>query len=81
SFQHEDSEKLRTVYTQMMLKRGFLAGLSIYPTMAHTDEVLSLYIQAIEDVFSHIGKAFKNGSVNNLLDGEVAHSGFARLTK
>jgi glutamate-1-semialdehyde 2,1-aminomutase len=81
SFQHEDSEKLRTVYTQMMLKRGFLAGLSIYPTMAHTDEVLSLYIQAIEDVFSHIGKALKNGSVNNLLDGEVAHSGFARLTK
>ena len=81
TFKHDEPEKLRTIYTQMMLKRGFLAGLSIYPTWAHTDEIVSLYVEAIDDVFFNISKALKNDSVNTLLEGEVAHSGFARLTK
>ncbi len=81
SFQYPESEKLRTIYTQMMLKRGFLAGLSIYPTLAHSPEIVSLYVEAIEDVFYHIAKALKNGSTDTLLEGEVAQSGFARLTK
>jgi glutamate-1-semialdehyde 2,1-aminomutase len=81
TFKHDEPEKLRTIYTQMMLKKGFLAGLSIYPTWAHADEIVSLYTEAIEDVFFNISKALKNDSMNTLLEGEVAHSGFARLTK
>lgn len=81
SFQDSESEKLRTIYTQMMLKRGFLAGLSIYPTLAHTPEIVSHYIDAIEDVFSTIAKFQKDDSIDILLEGEVARNGFARLTK
>lgn len=81
SFKNPESEKLRTIYTQMMLKRGFLAGLSIYPTLAHTPEIVSIYVEAIEDVFNEIATGLKNGSIDKLLDGEVAQSGFARLTK
>jgi len=81
SFQNTESEKLRTIYTQMMLKRGFLAGLSIYPTLAHTPEIVSLYVEAIEYVFHDIAKALKNGSIDTLIEGEIAQGGFARLVK
>lgn len=79
SFQHEDSEKLRTLYTQLMLDRGFLAGLSVYPTLAHTNEIVQLYYNAIDEVFAVIGDAFHQGSVDQALHGRVAASGFARL--
>lgn len=81
SFQYEEPEKLRTIYTQMMLKRGFLAGSSVYPTIAHTYDIISLYVEAIDAVFYQMSEALKNGSIDNLLDGEVAQSGFSRLLK
>jgi glutamate-1-semialdehyde 2,1-aminomutase len=80
SFQHEDSEKLRTIYTGMMLERGFLAGLSIYPTLAHNDEIVNLYGEAVDEVFGAISKELHNGSIDRLLKGRVALSGFVRLT-
>jgi glutamate-1-semialdehyde 2,1-aminomutase len=81
SFQYNEPEKLRTIYTQMMLKRGFLAGSSVYPTLAHTDDIISFYVEAIDAVFYQMSEALKNGSIDNLLDGEVAQSGFSRLLK
>jgi glutamate-1-semialdehyde 2,1-aminomutase len=81
SFQHNEAEKLRTIYTQMMLKQGFLAGLYVYPTMAHTSEIIKMYYNAIDEVFGEISIAFHNGSIDKLLTGRVALSGFARLTK
>ncbi|UCH33163.1 MAG: aminotransferase class III-fold pyridoxal phosphate-dependent enzyme, partial [Armatimonadota bacterium] len=79
-FDHELSEALRTLYTQLMLERGFLAGASIYPTLAHTDEIVSLYGDTIDKVFAIIARALKQGKVGEMLKGPVAHSGFARLT-
>jgi glutamate-1-semialdehyde 2,1-aminomutase len=81
SFQENEAEKLRTIYTQMILKRGFLAGLTIYPTMAHTSEIVSLYHDAVDEVFGEISIAFHNGSIDRLLTGKVALSGFTRLTQ
>lgn len=78
-FDHELAQELRTLYTQLMLERGFLAGVSIYPTCAHTDEVVSLYGEAIESVFGEIAKALADGTVKACLKGPVAHSGFRRL--
>jgi glutamate-1-semialdehyde 2,1-aminomutase len=54
SFQHGEADKLRTLYTQMMLERGFLAGLSIYPTLSHTEEITRMYDNAIDEVFGQI---------------------------
>jgi len=79
-FRHNEAEKLRTIYTQMMLKRGFLAGLLIYPTMAHTTEIVKLYTEAIDEVFGLMAAEINNGSVDKLLNGKIALSGFARLT-
>ena len=78
-FEHELADELRTLYTQLMLERGFLAGLSIYPTMAHTEEIVSLYGEAIDAVFGEIADALAVGDVKARLKGPVAHSGFRRL--
>jgi glutamate-1-semialdehyde 2,1-aminomutase len=79
-FEHEQGGELGTLYTQLMLERGFLAGGSIYPTFAHTDEVVALYEKAIDEVFQQIAEALQAGRVRELLKGPVAHKGFKRLT-
>jgi glutamate-1-semialdehyde 2,1-aminomutase len=80
-FEHEQAEGLRTLYTQRMLDRGFLAGASLYPSLAHTDEVVSLYGQAIDQVFAEIASIVNSGGdVARHLRGPVAHTGFRRLT-
>ena len=79
SFDHELSQEVRTLYTQLMLERGFLAGPSIVATLAHTDEIVDLYGAAIDEVFGEIAAALDAGNVRQMLKGPVAHSTFARL--
>jgi glutamate-1-semialdehyde 2,1-aminomutase len=79
SFEHELAQELRTLYTQLMLERGFLAGLSISPTMAHTDEIVELFGVAVDEVFGEIAAALAAGEVKARLEGPVAHTGFRRL--
>lgn len=78
-FHHESSEKLRTLYTQKMLDRGFLAGTAIYPTYAHNDAIIDRYDHAIEEVFSEIRNILEHGNIDKSLNGKVAFSGFKRL--
>jgi glutamate-1-semialdehyde 2,1-aminomutase len=78
-FNHPQGEELRTLYTQLMLDRGFLAGTGIYPTLAHTEAIMALYGKAIDEVFAVIAGALAKGTVKDMLKGPVAHSGFKRL--
>ncbi len=81
SFDHPQSSALRTLYTQLMLDRGFLAGAGFYPTLAHTDEIVDRYGEAIDAVFGEIARTLESGDdVSSRLRGPVAHSGFQRLT-
>ena len=80
SFEHEQSQELRTLYTQLMLERGFLAGPVIYPTLAHTDEIVTKYAVAIDQTFEKISQVVESGKINETLKGPVAHQGFRRLT-
>lgn len=79
SFNHEKENELKTLYIQYMLERGFLAGLSIYPTLAHTDEIISRYCTAIDEVFAQMANDIRNNKISEALNGPVAHSGFKRL--
>ena len=79
SFEHELAAELRTLYTQLMLERGFLAGTNIYPTFAHCNDVVELYGDAVDEVFAEIRNALKADDVKTRLKGPVAHSGFTRL--
>ena len=79
-FDHPQADALRTLFTQLMLARGFLAGAGLYPTLAHTDEIVARYGQAIDAVFKELAVVLgTGGDVTRHLHGPVAHSGFRRL--
>jgi len=80
SFEYEDGQAMMTLFTQMMLERGFLASGRFYASYAHKDEHIKGYLKAAEEIFIFIAKAKKNGEVQRSLNGPVAHSGFSRLT-
>lgn len=73
------TQAVRTVFTQEMLKRGFLASASVYVSYAHTEAHVKRYLRAVDEVFELLAKAIANKSVNSLLKGPAAHSGFRRL--
>lgn len=78
-FDHPLAQELRTLYTQLMLEKGFLANLGVYPTMAHNDEIVARFGCAIDEVFGEIAAALDAGDVKERLNGPTAHSGFRRL--
>lgn len=80
-FDHEeDSQALHTLFTQEMLKRGFLASKSVYVSYSHNEEHVKRYLEDVDDIFNIIKEAIDNDNVYALLKGPVAHTGFKRLT-
>jgi glutamate-1-semialdehyde 2,1-aminomutase len=77
---HPQPLLLKTLYTQEMLKRGYLASTAYYASWAHGDAHVDGYLRATEEVFSLIAGWVRDGSVERRLDGPVCHSGFRRLT-
>ena len=71
--------KYKTLITQEMLKKGYLAGTSIYPCTEHTPELVDRYFADLEPLFALIKECEDGRSVDPLLEGPVAHSGFRRL--
>jgi len=71
---------VKTIFTQEMLKKGYLASNLIYLSYAHTKEIIDKYCVAAYEVFKKIKSAQIHGSLLSLLDGSVCHSGFTRLT-
>lgn len=69
-----------TLFTQLMLDRGFLASRSFYPSFAHADDQVREYLGNVSEVFTLLAKAGQEDSVMSQLRGPVAHSGFGRLT-
>ncbi len=76
----EKSQALRTLFTQEMLARGYLAGASVYVSYAHKERQVKSYLKVVDEVFGIVKKAQESKSVIPFLKGEVAHSGFKRLT-
>jgi glutamate-1-semialdehyde aminotransferase len=79
AIQHKDAQAASTLFTQLMLEKGFLATKAFNATFAHQDQVIEEYLQAAEESFGVIAQALDRGTVRDLLKGPVAHTGFARL--
>lgn len=76
----QNSLAYKTLITQEMLKKGYLAANSVYVSVVHTKEILELYFAALDEVFQTI-KRCEEGKANimDLLDGPICHAGFKRL--
>jgi len=80
AFNSKNAAAYKTFVTQEMLKKGFLASTHFYACIAHTDEHINSYFNALDDVYKQIAKCEAEIlNINDLLDGQVCHSGFKRL--
>ena len=79
AIQHADAQAASTLFTQLMLKKGYLATKVFDTTFAHTDDIIEGYLQATEETFCVIAQALEKGTVSELLEGPAQHAGFARL--
>lgn len=80
SFNSPQALTYKTLLTQEMLARGYLASTAVYACIDHTPDVLQRYFAALDPVFALI-KACEAGREDpaTLLHGPVCHGGFKRL--
>jgi len=69
----------KTLITQEMLKKGFLAANSVYVSFEHTPKIIDAYFDELESVFSLIKECENGMDIHTLLNGPICHAGFKRL--
>ena len=79
SFQSENALAYKTLITQEMLAKGYLAGNSVYVSTAHTPEVVERFFEELAPIFGLIKECEEGRDVMSLLKGPVCHAGFKRL--
>ena len=79
SFNSKDALKYKTFITQEMLKKGYLAGTSVYVCIDHSDSVIKDYMDSLDPIIGLIKECEDGRSIDELLEGPVSHSTFKRL--
>lgn len=69
----------KTLITQEMMHKGFIAGTSVYVCTEHTDQIIENYFIELEPIFELIKDCEEGLNVNSLLKGPICHNGFKRL--
>jgi len=70
---------LETLFVQEMLKRGYLASLSVYVSYSHTQDIIDVYLKEVDEVFAYIAHAVETNTVYEKLETRVKEQGFKRL--
>lgn len=79
SFNSPNALAYKTLITQEMLAKGYLAGNSVYVCTEHSSEIVDGYFDALDPVFNLIRECEEGRDVMSLLKGPVCHDGFKRL--
>lgn len=80
SFNSPNALAYKTLITQEMLSKGYLAGTSVYVCTEHTPEVVERFFENLDPIFALIKQCEEgNQDVLSLLKGPVCHGGFKRL--
>ena len=69
----------KSLITQEMLAKGYLASNLIFSSLAHTPEIVTGYFEALDPIFATIKQCEEGRDVMSLLKGPVCHAGFKRL--
>lgn len=69
----------KTLVSQEMLAKGYLAGNSVYVSLAHTDDIVDGYFEALDPIFGLIRECEDGRDVDTCLRGPICHGGFKRL--
>ena len=73
------NSSLITLFTQEMLKRGYLAATSVYVSYSHTEKIVEQYLKHVDEVFNLLSDSIQDGNVNEKLETRVKEEGFKRL--
>lgn len=69
----------KTLITQEMLKKGYLASNVFFASTQHTAKILDDYFHTLKQVFDLIKQCEEGLDVKSLLEGAVCHASFKRL--
>ncbi len=73
------AREYKTLITQEMLKKGYLASTSFYASTAHTSKIISNYIETLDPLFNLISQCEEGRNIESLLEGPICHGNFKRL--
>ncbi len=79
TIQSKNALSYKTLITQEMLAKGYLAGNSVYACTEHTPELIEQFFGELDPVFGLIRECEDGRDINSLLKGPVCHAGFKRL--
>jgi len=79
TFNAPDALAYKTLITQEMLKKGYLAANSVYVCTEHTQELVDGYFVALDPIFAIIKECKDGRDVKSLLEGPLCHDRFNRL--
>jgi len=79
SFDSPNALAYKTLLTQEMLARGYLATTTVYSCTEHTPEIINNYFSELDPLFALIKECEEGRDVKSLLKGPVCHAGFKRL--
>ena len=79
TFKSENALAYKTLITQEMLKKGYLAATAVYACTAHTPAIIKEYLENLKPIFQMIKECEEGRDVMELLEGPIAHNGFKRL--
>ncbi len=79
SFNSPNALAYKTLITQEMLAKGYLAGTSVYACIEHTPDVVEGFFDALDPVFALVKECEDGRDIMTLLNGPVCHGGFKRL--
>ena len=77
-FKNKNSE-YKTLLSQEMLKKGFLAATSIYVCTEHTSQIIEKYFEELYKVFKIIGDCEQGKDINQYLKSPICKTTFDRL--
>lgn len=79
AFPGQNALVYKTLITQEMLAKGYLASTGLYVCTEHTPAVVAAYFEALDPVFGLIAECENGRDIGSLLKGPVCHGGFKRL--
>ena len=79
TFKSDNALAYKTLITQEMLKKGYLAATAVYVCTAHTPDIITKYLENLKPIFQTIKECEEGRDVMKLLEGPIAHNGFKRL--
>ena len=78
-FPYRNALAYKTLITQEMLKKGWLASTSIYVCISHTKSLIDEYLESMQPIFKSIRDCEDGADIDQLLETSICSAHFGRI--